>query len=348
MVLDSFEYKYSQQALHKQLEDIVCPYFFYSRYENTITEFFQKTKVVGGLLTHFTYWMMSLCYALKLIGRKFSKFDHLIFINPIVGIFYCLLVRLLHLKRHVSICGFLFEPKNSRLYFKARKVFVDFCYKYVEHIFVYGENEVGYYSALFPKLKEKFQYVKYGRDFIYKDKKEFHFTDSYIASGGRSNRKFETLCSAIEKLNSNNQNIKCLIATRPECVTEEMEKTPVKFQYGITLNQFGSFIEHSEIFVLPLLNTKLSAGHMAMMEAMANNKPIIVTDIPAIRNYVTEEHVTFYKPDDAEDLARKIVYVLNNLHSIEITDKVKQAKMLYVNEYSFKALLRRIVMKSIA
>lgn len=347
IILDSLEYKSKEHVFLDQLSSFSDPTFFYSKYENSLTELFQKTKVVGGILTHITYWMMSFCYACKLFGCKYSKFEYLVFINPIVGIFYCLLSRIFHKKKEISIAGFLFESKKNKLYFNARKAFVNFCYKNVEHIFVYGENEVEHYNLLFPKLSGKFEYVKYGRDFIYKDKKDFHVSCPYIASGGRSNRKYETLCSAMKVLNSNNIDIACLIATRPECVTSDMEQSPVMFQYGITLNQFGSFIEHSTIFVLPLLNTQLSAGHMAMMEAMANEKPIIVTDIPSIRDYVSENHVTFYKPDDSEDLASKISFVLNNIRSEQILDKVKQAKLLYENEYSFKALLRRVVLKTI-
>ena len=346
IILDSFEYKQRERELFMQLEDIVNPHFFYSKYENRLTELFQRTKIVGGLLTHITYWIMSLGYAFRLLSSKYSKNSLIIFINPIVGIFYCMLSRFLFFRKNIAIGGFLFEIKKNKAYLLARKAFVNFCYKKVEHIFVYGENEVEHYNLLFPKLKGKFEYVKYGRDFIYKDKKDFHVSGPYIASGGRSNRKYETLCSAMKVLNSNNIDIECLIATRPECVTSDMEHSPVKFQYGITLNQFGSFIEHSTIFVLPLLNTQLSAGHMAMMEAMANEKPIIVTDIPAIRDYVSENHVTFYKPDDSEDLASKISFVLNNIRSEQILDKVKQAKLLYENEYSFKALLRRIVLKT--
>ena len=348
IILDSFEYKQREKELIGQLEDIVNPHFFYSKYENRLTELFQKTKVMGSLLTHITYWLMSLKYAFSLLSRKYSKYSSIIFINPIVGIFYGMLSRFLFFRKNVAIGGFLFEIKKKKAYLLARKAFVNFCYKNVDHIFVYGENEVAYYNALFPKLKGKFEYVKYGRDFLYQDKKEFCFEKPYIASGGRSNRNFESLCLAMNLLIKENMKVACLVATRPECVTSSMELSPVKFQYGITLNQFGSFIEHSTVFVLPLLNTQLSAGHMAMMEAMANEKPIIVTDIPAIRDYVSENHVTFYKADDSEDLASKISFVLNNIRSNQILNKVKQAKLLYENEYSFKALLRRIVMKTIA
>lgn len=329
------------------LQDIEDIALYYTKYENRLTEIFQRMKFIGGLLTHISYWLMSIAYAFQLLKGKYSKCQSLIFVNPIVGIFYSLLDRILFLHKNISVGGFLFEQKKNKLYLGLRKNFVNFCYKNVRHIYVYGENEVEYYNLIFPKLKGKFEYVKYGRDFLYKDKKEFIHNAPYIASGGRSNRKFETLCSAMSIMKAQNIPFDCLVATRPECVTSAMEKSPVIFQYGITLNQFGSFIEHSSIFVLPLLNTKLSAGHMAMMEAMANERPIIVTDIPAIRNYVSEKHVTFYKPDDEKDLADKMIYLLKNINSDGIKDKVREAKSLYEEEYSFRALLRRIVLKSL-
>lgn len=346
IVLDSFEYKANEDELICCLKDIVTPCFYYTKYENELTELFQRTKFIGSLLTHICYWFLSFVYACKLVVL-FGSYDTIVFINPIVGIFYSLLSRSFSKGKNIFISGFLFEGKKNKLYFLSRKMFVNFCYKNVRKIYVYGENEVKYYNSIFPMLKGKFKYVKYGRDFHYKVKKDFVCHNPYIASGGRSNRKFESLCSAMQILKSQHVPFDCLIATRPECVTFDMEMSPVKFQYGITLNQFGSFIDHSVIFVLPLLNTKLSAGHMAMMEAMANERPIIVTDIPAIRNYVSEKHVTFYKPDDENDLAAKIIYVWNNINSDEIKDKVREAKCLYEEEYSFRALLRRTVLNSL-
>lgn len=348
IILDSFEYKNREKEFCEWLSsENVDPVFFYSKYENWITEIFQETKIIGSLLTHLSYWILSFIYALRLLSPKYKHFKTLIFVNPIVGIFFGGLKRLFGIKQNITIGGFLFEDKSNMIYYNARHAFVNFCYKFVNKIFVYGENEIKHYESIFPNLKGKFQYVKYGRDFTYKKIKDFSYEGKYIASGGRSNRKFSTLSEAMGILKAKNFVYNCLIATRPECVTKDMEKYPVTFEYGITLNQFGSFIRHSSIFVLPLLNTKLSAGHMAMMEAMANCKPIIVTDIPAIRDYVSNEEVTFYTPDNSVDLADKIEYVINNLHSSVITDKVIKGKTLYEEEYSFKALLKRLVKASL-
>ncbi len=346
IVLDSYEYKAKESEYYLFLHDIINPQFFYSKYENRITEQFQKTPIIGGMITHIAYWMLSLGYAIKLFNKKYAKISNIIFINPIVGIFYCLLSRIKSVNKTIIIGGFLFENKKNKIYLLLRKLFVNFSYKNVSQIFVYGENEVSYYAKIFPKLQDKFQYVKYGRDFNYAEKKDFIYDKEYIASGGRSNRDFETLCSAMNILKGKNDIPICLIATRPEAVSIKMKQSPVHIKYGITLNQFGAFIEHSKLFVLPLLNTQLSAGHMVMMEVLAHNKPIIVTDIPSIRDYVSEEQVVFYKPENANDLANKIRYVLENLHSDEITIKIKNGKILYDTEFSFKALLKRIIQKS--
>lgn len=347
IVLDSYEYQVREKEFASLLEDMVHPHFFYSKYENSLTEKFAKTKYIGDFMLHVSYWALSLLYACKLMGARYKRFDTVVFINPIVGIFYSMLCRLLYRNKNITIGGFLFENKASIIYYHVRKAFVNFCYKKVSKVFVYGDNEVAYYQSIFPGLKNKFEYVRYGRDFTYNNIKDFEYNNPYIASGGRSNRKFETLCDAMELINQDGMNIDCLVATRPECVKSKMQKSKVKFVYGITLNQFGSFIEHSVMFVLPLQNIKLSAGHMAMLEAMSKGKPVIVTDIPAIRDYVSENEVTFYNPDDATDLANKIRYIYKNLTSEDVESKRQKAMLLYNNEYSFKALLKRIVNQSI-
>ena len=344
IILDSFEYKRKELELKNLLSDFCEPVFFYSKYENKLTEIFQKTKLIGSSLTHITYWLMSLWYAIQLFFKYGIK--NVVFINPIVGIFFAGISRLFFSNKKITIAGFLFEDKSSKLYLSIRKAFVNFCYCNVSKIIVYGDAEVQQYSDYFPKLKEKFIFVQYGRDYFYKDKQPFVHSKKYIASGGRSNRCYQTLCQALEYTDSL-KDFDCLVATRPECVSTEMVNSKVSFVYGITLNQFGSFIEGSRLFILPLLDTTLSAGHMAMMEAMSVRKPILITDIPAIRNYVDDKCVFFYKPNDAKDMASKIDYIINNIDSEDVHNKIEKSFNLYKNHYSFDALLIRILKISI-
>lgn len=342
IVLDSFEYKKQEENLKQRLEEKNTYVFEYTRYENSLTEIFQKMKFMGSFMTHVSYWLMSFFYSVKFFV-KYRRNKNIVFINPIVGIFYSALSRLFFQNQNLTISGFLFEEKSNKLYWILRKMFVNFCYKKVTNIIVYGDAEVDYYSSVFPALASNFKFVEYGRDFSYSDKKNFDFSGDYIASGGRSNRNYQTLCDAFDMVNEKLPELNCLVATRHECVVESMSKSKIKFIYGVTLNQFGSFVENSELFVLPLLNTNLSAGHMSMMEAMSVGKVVLVTDIPSIRNYVNESEVFFYEPDNPKTLANQIIYIYQNRNSDEVKNKIVESKKLYLQKYSFDALLERII-----
>ena len=346
VILDSFEYKRRELEFLTELNSIANVSFTYSKYENRLIEYFATIPCIGSFCQHIAYWLLSLWYAIKLCEHH-NMYDVMVFINPIVGIFFSGLSRALRRKQNITIGGFLFEQKQSHIYFWLRKIIVNVCYKHVNKIFVYGESEINYYESLFPKLSGKFHYVRYGRDFIYSNKQNFQYPRPYISSGGRSNRNYNTLAEALEMLQEKSFNMDCLVATRPECVTSIIKDSPMKILYGITLNQFGSFLEGSSIFVLPLKNITLSAGHMAMLEAMSYGKPIIVTDIPAIRDYVSEKEVFCYDPDNSKDLADCICFVWKNLSSPLVINRQKAAKELYDKEYSFKALLLRIVKISV-
>lgn len=344
IVFDSFEYKAQEKMLADEVSAYCEPLFVYTKYENWLTEIFQRTQYIGGVLTHLTYWLLSFYYSLSLV--KYAGINTMVFINPIVGIFYSALARIFHINQSLVIAGFLFESKSNKLYYVMRKMFVNFCYKKVKLIIVYGKNERQLYSSLFDRLKDKFCFVEYGRDFNYKNKKPFNHAKNYIAAGGRSNRNYKLLCKAYDYF-SHKDEYDCLVATRPECVTVEMNESSVRFIYGITLNQFGSFIEGAKVFILPLKNTNLSAGHMSMMEAMSLRIPVIVTDIPSVRDYVDDECVFFYTADDSEKLCETIEYVLNNLDNPEVQMKVNKAYSRYESDFSFKSLLLRIVKLSV-
>lgn len=348
VVLDSFEYKKKETEIKSYISNVCEPTFVYTKYENFLIRFFQKTKYIGNILSHLSYWFLSFYYSIVIATiYHHKKYSTIIFINPIVGIFFSMLKRICHFKKKVTIGGFLFEKKKNRLYSALRKGFVNFSYKQVDKIFVYGKNEIDLYNQIFPQLYGKFDYVRYGKDFHSTNKTNFSYNKDYICSGGRSNRNYSVLCQAMQILSKGGFTDDCFVATSPKCVTKTMENSNVKFIYDIKPEQFGRFIKGSKLFVLPLLNTHLSAGHMAMLEAMSVMTPIIVSDIPSIRNYVSEQQVFFFNPNDSQDLANKILIVLNDLNKEYINEKVKIAKELYDTEYSFKALLKRIVTKSL-
>ena len=62
---------------------------------------------------------------------------------------------------------------------------------------------------------------------------------------------------------------------------------------------------------------------LKMFEYMASNIPIIASDLPSIKEILNENNAIFFKPDNAEDLAKNIKDILQNS---EFADKIsKQA-----------------------
>jgi len=342
IILDSLKYKEKEKELKQSLADSCKPEFYYTYYENALVKFFHGLPLIGNFLSHLSYWTISFNAALRLFFGK-KGFTRKIFINPIVAIFYCFLVSLFHRKETIVIAGFLFEDKENKLYFRMRMAFVNYCYKHVSRIIVYSRNEVKLYADWFPDLASKFTFVKYGRDFDIFEENVFESNVPYVASGGVSNRDYKTLVAAFGLLAVKYPELNCKIVTRPQACSQSNETKNINILYNVRIDTFGSFLDKSMFVAIPLADTFLSAGHMALLEAMYRGKVILITDIPAVRDYVNEEHVFFYKPEDAGDLSLQIERLYLNCMNPATILKGANAKDYYAKHYTFAALLSRIV-----
>ena len=341
IVADSFEYRKKERRFIDFMEQICKPRFFYTQYETKLIRFFFNVPIFNSFLTHIAYWFLSVLYAID-ISKLRKQTQNIIFINPIVGFFYSFFSLFLNNSNKILIAGFLFEPKKSKIYYGLRIFFVNVAYRKVNKIVVYSKKEKVFYQNLFPNLAHKFIYIPYGKDYDFFNKKEFTYECPYIASGGRSNRDYKILSEAYSLMAKEGFKTSLLIATRRECVEKISFDRNVIIEHNIPLEMFGSFISSSLFFVLPILDTTISAGHMAMLEAMSLKKIVLVADIPSIRDYVDESCVVFYKPNDPIDLSNQMKYILQNIDSPIFTEMVIKAYHLYESKYSFSNLLFRL------
>jgi glycosyltransferase involved in cell wall biosynthesis len=270
-----------------------------------------------------------------------------IFVNPIVGVFYCFLLAIFHKHDNVCVAGFLFTNKENKIYYLLRVYFCKFAYKKSSKIFVYSRSEINYYSKIFPSLANKFHFLHYGRDFDIFSENQYQSNDFYIASGGVSNRDYNTLAFAMESLKNEGLSLKCKVATRPDTYLIKNIPTNLEMLHNVRIDSFGSFLSKSNFVVLPLKFLPLSAGHMTLLEAMSLGKIIIVADIPSVRDYVDEKMVFFYRPADCINLKDVIRYVLLNRHSMSGKKKASLSKKMYKNQFTFTAFLGRLVQHSI-
>ena len=126
------------------------------------------------------------------------------------------------------------------------------------------------------------------------------------------------------------------IATNPLLIPENPPEG-VTVLSDVVVENFGTVLGRSQCLVLSLKDTVLSAGHMVMLQALAEDIPVIVNRIHAVEDYVSDEDVLFFKSGDPDDLADKIKMFLSGKWI------PKRTRELYEKEYTFSAMLKRII-----
>lgn len=101
-------------------------------------------------------------------------------------------------------------------------------------------------------------------------------------------------------------------------------------------NEVPLYLKAVDILVLPNSGkedvSRLYTSPLKMFEYMASGKPIIASDLPSIREVLTEETVFFTQPDDVSGLTTIINEVINNMPEAE---KRAQLALQEVVKYSW-------------
>jgi len=341
IVDDNPKYRLQEPEIRESLQDQEAIRFYYTDYENSLIRLFHRTPVIGNLMSHILMWANSLFTAIKLV--LFHKESRKLFINPIVGLFYCALSRVLGRKEYIGLAGLLFAHKDNRIYLKLRKAFTLFCCGKATLVFVYSRSEIDEYSRIFPEIAEKLRFIPYGRNYDLFNTRAYEGGPTDLASGGISNRDFDTLAQALAILASGQLSVSCTIATRIGHDPIQARPPGLSLRYDIRIDQFGDFLKQASLVVLPLRRTQLSSGHMVLLEAMSYGKPVIVADTPGVRDYVGEDTVVFYEPENPLDLAHKIRSSLENIDQESIRSRALRAHKLYWSTYRHAHLIQRLL-----
>lgn len=335
LVVDKLEYKERHEEFLNILNinnNTSSNDIFYTSYEDSMIRRVRNLKVIGSPMQHMLYWGKSFKYAIKILR---SDAIQIYCLNPIVAIFLGLFNR----RKKIVMGGFLFEPKKSKLYYTLRKYIVKISMRGISRIVVYGKNEVEYYKAIFNNENEKFVFIPYGIDFdstTRYDKQKL--PTKYFFSGGGSNRDYETLIDSYNKMKINRMPL--VIATQPWQVNK-FDISQIQVLTDVVIENFGYVLKKATLLILSLKNEQISAGHMVMFQAMSEGIPIIVNDIPAVKDYVNEGMVTFYKSGDTDEL-KKILENFKANRNLYIC-KSKLAKEKYEKELRLLPFIDRFI-----
>ncbi|QXE91556.1 glycosyltransferase [Geomonas subterranea] len=96
---------------------------------------------------------------------------------------------------------------------------------------------------------------------------------------------------------------------------EGVEDSRALFLDGQPVHELRHFHSLSSVLLMPYPRSKhhaLQLSPLKMFEYMSSKRPIVASDLPSIREVLNEENALFCRPDDPEDLAKKIDWVLEN------------------------------------
>jgi glycosyltransferase involved in cell wall biosynthesis len=130
----------------------------------------------------------------------------------------------------------------------------------------------------------------------------------YIFCGGRTNRDFSTVFKAASQLDCPTIIVADKGVDFPSDVPEH-----ISIYRDISSEVFQDLLQGARIVVLALKRPDISSGQVVLNRAMRSGKPVIVTDIAGIDDYVTAgKDAILVAPESVDDLKSKLVWLLEN------------------------------------
>jgi len=104
------------------------------------------------------------------------------------------------------------------------------------------------------------------------------------------------------------------------------------------------YLKAADVLVLPnKKGEKISEKYtspLKMFEYMASKRPIIASDLPSIKEVLSEKNCLFFQPNDPRDLAKKIGVLLNNK---ELVAKIAEQAYQDAKNYTWGKRARNII-----
>lgn len=261
-----------------------------------------------GRLTVILRKFVNIYYIHLFLFWKFFSYD-IVFTSSAFG--SQLVQALLHLKRpkwvmyDFSVTGLIGEGKTVR-----QKVFRWMTGK-AAGIITLSKYEAERLKKLFPKLKERIEFIPFGVDLsFFKPQKDISEEHQIFTVGLAPDRDYETLFEATKGLNIP------VVITRSRTV-DSLKDLPSYVQAcSFSSRELVQEYAKSKIVVLPLdisEGRNNATGCSTLVETMATGRAVIVTRTPTTESYITHGvNGILVEPKDVEGLRAAIQELLTN------------------------------------
>ena len=132
-----------------------------------------------------------------------------------------------------------------------------------------------------------------------------------------------------------------LLRTR---ATELGKQQKVEFVGQRTPSEVHQWLANSDILVLPMNKGKWSdlyASPIKLFEYMASARPMVVADVPTLREIVDEQYVTFFAPGNPASLTQAMTWVIEHWDLALV--KAHRAQELLNQSYTYNCRAAKIL-----
>lgn len=248
---------------------------------------------------------------------------------PILLLKYCGILKTPIVYITAGLAGAL-KGKNDSIIAKFYKKLLPMA----EVIIAYSQVELDFFENDMNIPKDKLNYIPLGIDWQYFSKRSKLRKGIISALGEDSGRDYETLFRAVKELP-----VKVEIACHKDSIKNLKIPKNVKVHLNAPIELVRNIFQRSKLTIVPCHERYRSAGQIVLLSGSSSGLPIIASKIRGITSafdFQNKKHLLFVKPENAQDLKDKIVYLLNNKkHAKQMGSK---ASALVKKKYTTKHL----------
>lgn len=253
-----------------------------------------------GAVTTKQEWKNHFHYALKLMR---GDFDVVIVNFPQMAFAACFW-KIALLKRTKIICwSFNIGSVSNQL----KGLITSALVRFADAIVVHSRDEIKRYSSWLSMHEDRFIFVPLQHGVVECDALP-SLDGDFVISMGSAGRDYATLFEAVR-----DQNFCVIVIAKPEALEGLDIPANVVVRNGLTLKECQSIAANAKVGVVPISNVDTASGQVTFLMLMALGVPIVVTDCPGTRDYISDGHdALVVPPRDVHALRKAIGTILND------------------------------------
>ena len=244
-------------------------------------------------LSHFRYTLRAISFDYDVIVTNFPQ-------QAFSACFWKILLR-----KSVKIVGWSFNIGSVSSSIKGR--IAGLLLQSADLLIVHSQEEIERYSAWLRLPVDRFLFVPLQRGVV---KTEPYDTGDqpFLISLGSAGRDYKTLFAAIA-----GQDQRMIVVAKSDALDGLNVPANVEVLNGLSLLECQSLASRAVAGVIPISNLETASGQVSFLTLMALGVPVIVTECPGSRDYLSDGHdAIVVPPGDSEALRHAIQSVWND------------------------------------